>query len=590
MACSVPTPSQNGRRQPLNIRDKVLISYFVLLLVMVCTLVPAMLRVTTQNIESKDKTILSTRQRQIAEYVSNCHETMTGCGNAVLANLNSVSKEWWDSADYLSRLAVMSRMLTISKAMYPQVGGIIFVDSSGNIYATDVALERRCQQDFPQSFLDALEKTQGSGVNFGITDHPGLILEDGGRSFAVGKRLLHISSGQTLGYTFVLMDEAQISSKFEEMKLYARSDTFLIDENSQIVSSVHPEQLGTYFSTDGYSTLSSLSSLNFGGASASVLEIPNVPLSLVQTIPAAEIYSDLYFVVETFLFFALFGVVLSVLLALYLSRTLTGPLQELSRSMELVGGGNLDVRCQVTSNDEIGFLAEEFNKMVGEMQNLIRRVETEQQEKRRFELEVLQNQINPHLLYNTLNIIYSLCQVRRYEDAENTILALSDYYRIALSSGRNIIPLGDDVKNVRDYLSIQKQLFENEFDYNLVIVDDKLLTRDIVKLTIQPLVENAIKHGLRPKGHRGFLYIELSGNDDSTTIIVMDDGVGMPEERLHQLRNLQQSDCFGLRSVVERLQLYFHNRCTFAVDSVPDCGTTVRLTIPASAGQGEEEL
>ena len=371
-----------------------------------------------------------------------------------------------------------------------------------------------------------------------------------------------------------------MAPKYEAMKMYNSSKVFLINPDNEIVSSPDPALLGSQFSDEGFSTVEELTPLNYNKQSVSTLSIAGVPLHLVQTIAASEIYAGLYLIVAALSFIAMLGMIVAAILAVFLSRTLTNPLRELNNSMETISSGVLTTYCRVNSNDEIGFLADEFNKMVLRIQELIDRVKAEQREKRRFELEVLLNQINPHFLYNTLNIIYSLCQVERYEDAENTIRALSDYYRIALSSGESIIPLSEDVKNARDYLTIQKQLFEDTFDYNLVVVDENLLTRDIVKLTIQPLVENAVKYGLRPKQERGFLYIEISGSSEYTQIIVMDDGIGMSEERLREIREGQRTSHFGLRSVIERLQLYFQDQCTMEIDSAPNCGTTVRLTMP----------
>jgi two-component system sensor histidine kinase YesM len=179
-----------------------------------------------------------------------------------------------------------------------------------------------------------------------------------------------------------------------------------------------------------------------------------------------------------------------------LSKLISNPIIHLSNSMKRFSEGNLNVVLEVNSKDEMGLLASGFNTMNRTSSSLLNNIKLEQKKKREYELALIQAQIKPHFLYNTLDVIYALSELGRVKDVQKTTKALADFYRVTLSKGRDIITIEEEMRNVRDYLSIQQIRYSDVFNYTME-VENAVLPHSILKLTLQPLVENAIYHGLK---------------------------------------------------------------------------------------------
>jgi two-component system sensor histidine kinase YesM len=173
--------------------------------------------------------------------------------------------------------------------------------------------------------------------------------------------------------------------------------------------------------------------------------------------------------------------------------------------------------------------------------------------------------------------------MNRVSEAKEATKALADFYRIALSSGREVITIGEELDNVKDYLAIQRIRYTDVFDFSIKM-DEAILQNQILKLTIQPLVENAIYHGLKPKGINGRLHIMGSCSDNEILITVSDNGVGIDPVKSKELLNTRKSDhankSFGLINVHERIKLFFGNEYGISIHSIPGEGTTIEVRLP----------
>jgi len=249
--------------------------------------------------------------------------------------------------------------------------------------------------------------------------------------------------------------------------------------------------------------------------------------------------------------------------------------------------GNLGVRFEGRQEDEIGFLGKSFNTMIEEVQKLIDMVYHEQQSKREAELKILQEQIKPHFLYNTLDTIQWMAQEHGAEDIVEVVGALTKLFRIGLSRGKEMIPLGDELEHVRSYLIIQKARYEGKFDFS-VRTEDGALSCMVLKLTLQPLVENAIYHGVKERRGHGTISVEALRQDGMLVMRVRDDGVGMSPEKLAQVRAAlttayphgNGSSGYGIHNVHERIQLSFGSRFGLRFESAPGRGTLVEVLHP----------
>lgn len=296
----------------------------------------------------------------------------------------------------------------------------------------------------------------------------------------------------------------------------------------------------------------------------------------------SSIFSAIAFFVITINSFLLF------LGSLVVSRMITTPIKKLLRSMKGVEKGEFKKVDIVTGNNEIGKLRDGYNIMISEIQNLINRVVEDQKVKRKAELDVLQAQIKPHFLYNTFDAISSLALSGRNDEVYKVMKALGSYYRISLSKGSEVITIGEEVEVVKNYLTIQQVRYGEIFDvkYN---IDERAKKFKILKLVLQPLVENALYHGIKPKGEKGTITISVRYFEEAVVITIEDDGVGMEEEDIHRIIEGSHSDkktSFGLKGTIERLRIFYSEKDLFMVESTKDLGTKVIINIPV---RGENE-
>ena len=262
------------------------------------------------------------------------------------------------------------------------------------------------------------------------------------------------------------------------------------------------------------------------------------------------------------------------------------PVRELYNATEKVASGDFSVRASTDSGDEIAVLAKGFNDMAGNMQALINKIKEDQQKMRQTDLQLLQAQINPHFLYNTLDTIIWLIEGNKMDEAVDMVVTLSDFFRMALSKGKELITLGEERQHICSYLEIQEVRYHDILEYDIQI-DPSLNNYQILKLTLQPLVENALYHGLKYKRAKGYIHINARKDGDVLRLGVQDNGAGMDEEELRQLQKEIERPCqetekgFGLANVNERIRMYFGMEYGMKIKSQKDKGTFVEITIPA---------
>jgi two-component system, sensor histidine kinase YesM len=276
--------------------------------------------------------------------------------------------------------------------------------------------------------------------------------------------------------------------------------------------------------------------------------------------------------------------ILAIGTAYLFTSSIAKPVLDLRSLMKRVEEGDLSVRFSGFHGDEIGELGLGFNEMIGRIQGLIDQVYAEQLSKREAELRILQEQIKPHFLYNALDTIQWMAQEHRVDDVVSMVGALSSLFRIGLSKGREFIPLSSELEHVESYLHIQKMRYEDKFDYSITC-DPALRSRQVLRLTLQPLVENAIYHGIKERRGHGTLSVEARLDGGDLVLTVVDDGVGMTREALAQLVGSLDSSGpslggYGIRNVHERIRLTFGKPYGLSFESVLGEGTVVTVRHP----------
>lgn len=298
-------------------------------------------------------------------------------------------------------------------------------------------------------------------------------------------------------------------------------------------------------------------------------------------LPADAIEDTSFAMNATLWLILLLGVLFVSVGAFVISKSITDPLKTLIASMDQVKRGDFSEIQIPERKDEIYHLIEGYNNMITRIEELIDDIIHEQTVKRRYELDVLHEQIKPHFLYNTFDAISYLALSSGNKEIYNIICALGRYYKTSLSKGSEIIPLSREIEIVKNYLYILGFRYNNLFTVNYDI-DDSVLEYPILRLTLQPFVENAIYHGIKPKEEPGEIMISVHDTGDIITISIADTGVGMDEEEIKDILDNRKENhgSFGIWGTIQRLRLYYNRENVCRITGVPGEGTAVTLFIP----------
>ena len=289
---------------------------------------------------------------------------------------------------------------------------------------------------------------------------------------------------------------------------------------------------------------------------------------------------------RSFILFLLFFFLNAIMLInFYISKKVTEPMKRLERAVKKIEAGDLDTKIEASGVYEIQTLSDAIETMEKNLKQLMEDIVSEHEAKRKSDLMVLQNQINPHFLYNTLDIIVWMVENEKSDDAVRAVTALARFFRISLSKGRTIIPVADEIEHVRNYLMIQNMRYKNKFSYTFC-VDEKTKRLGTIKLVLQPLVENAIYHAMEFMDDDGELVVGTRIEEDTLILWVKDNGCGMTQDKVDALlsgtvQETGRGSGVGVRNVTERIQLLFGEAYGLRIYSEPDEGTTVEVYIPA---------
>lgn len=288
------------------------------------------------------------------------------------------------------------------------------------------------------------------------------------------------------------------------------------------------------------------------------------------------------------------GIIFTVILAaaFFISRKImvgiTEPIRNLCEVTKVAGSGNFGVRVREESGDELVQLSVSFNQMVEQIGNLVEGIRVEQMNLKATELKLLQAQINPHFLYNTLDAIIWLAESGEKEQVVYMVSALSDFFRTTLSKGRDFVSVGDEEVHIKSYLKIQQFRYRDILEYEIRIPEE-LHEYQILKMTLQPLVENALYHGIKNKRRLGHILVEGRKEEDTLVLTVRDDGMGIKPEKLDYIKKVIAGDLqdyenpsgFGLFNVEQRVRLNYGAQYGLRINSVYGEWTEVEIILPA---------
>lgn len=273
------------------------------------------------------------------------------------------------------------------------------------------------------------------------------------------------------------------------------------------------------------------------------------------------------------------------------SNAVTKPLVELQNHMKnLNHRDHLYEEVSITGQREIVELGQEYNRMIREIRTLLKNLENEENEKRKTELIALQTQINPHFLYNTLDSIVGLSEQNKPQDVIDMVVSLSRFFRISISKGQAIIPIEKELEHAQNYLKIQKIRYGYQFDYAFDI-DESVKRYTTIKLILQPLIENAIYHGI-DQNEKSLITIKATVDEEFVHFYVTNTGYGITQDQIETIyRNIHEDryESVGLKNVYQRMKLYYQTQIVFEFYSELDVSTTVHIAIPKHEVEASDE-
>ena len=303
---------------------------------------------------------------------------------------------------------------------------------------------------------------------------------------------------------------------------------------------------------------------------------------VAATIPYAQVTAQTTKLVVTFLVLCLLCAVIMVTVIIVQSGSFTRPIQTLQKAMRTVAGGDLTVRVQDQRTDEFGELNDGFNRLVGELDQLITHISESKEREDLAKYQMLQSQINPHFLYNTLDSIRMMAVLRDQDEIAEALISLSRLFRYCIRQGDRLVTVREELQQAKNYLMLQSLRYQDRLQVEYR-VEEQVLDRMMPKVLLQPLLENALVHGVQDMEKGCVVTITVSQVPEGTLFSIGDNGKGIERQSLEELRKKLRegtSESIGLTNVNERLHLYYNHTAGLVIDSDFGKGTTVSFTVP----------
>ena len=397
-------------------------------------------------------------------------------------------------------------------------------------------------------------------------------------------------SGEKEGVFFIDLNYSAISGLCDQSTVGTKGYAFILDAKGNIVYHPQQQQLYNELQTENISLIMDtdedtvLTGTGNDGKLYSISRSEKTGWTVVDCTNVKELLSKSRQAQSVYVLTAIILVIVALFFSRFMARSITLPIQKLRDSMKKVQEGDFSVSdVVVDSKNEIGSLTKSFDVMTHRIHELMEQNVHEQEEKRKSELKALQSQINPHFLYNTLDSIIWMAEGKKNEEVVLMTASLARLLRQSISNEDEVVPIANEVEYARGYLTIQKMRYKDKLEFQIE-VDSSILYIPLIKLVLQPIIENAIYHGLKYKESKGLLIVKGFMKDGNAVLQVIDDGVGMDEETLAHIYDKHKvnyhSNGVGVYNVQKRLKLYYGEDYGITYTSELGKGTTATITIP----------
>lgn len=535
------------------------------------------LKTTNQNLQATGEQLLGTYDSYFSQILRN--------SDSIIYSYNAIDDEnkFKETMNAFFSNVVSLREEIISVSLYKVSTGELIASNGSTGVHDNVKNEEWFNQTFATSEAKLIPV-----LNIPTTQNPAYP-----NSFSISRYASYDKNNTFDAVLHIEFSFNAIVNLLSETALGEGGNFLIYDKNYRIVYSSLPKDLGDKISIlkelvvgNGHYSISNHSYFVFASSISNTSWRLGVFLNYDAVSEAIKSFT-IYILITG-------GVLLFVgsFVAFLAIRKSVKPILLLSKEMtEIVSLEDMPSKIlDIKGSREVVELDNSFKALIGRIDDLKDKLIYEKEEQRKSELQALQNQINPHFLYNTLDSILALIDKNKNMEAEEMIVALSRFFRISISKGKNIITLKKEIEHANNYLLIQKLRFGDAFDYSFDVEDD-ILNVDVVKLILQPIIENSINHGLK-EGEKGTIKVKGYKKDGFIILSISDNGYGMLEETRIALENSLKDESetkgVGLKNVYLRLRVYYGDKADIKIESKLDEGTTISLIIPVKEKKNEE--
>ncbi|MCI5992949.1 MAG: sensor histidine kinase [Clostridiales bacterium] len=480
-----------------------------------------------------------------------------------------------------------------------EFSAIALASPSGDVIFGSPDAERNVNSDYMRAdwYLDAVANPREVQVSSSRVEN---LIADRYTWVVSFSKAVTNAYGEVLGVLLIDLNYNIIDSICAAIELGSRGYIFLLGSDGEILW--HPQQDLIYAGLKSENVADIMAAgpgrLSSGAGSAAkqyvICPSEDTGWTAVGVVYTEELLQMQGAMIRSYAAIGACALTVALVIAFLLSKSITQPIHALQHTMHQVEQGDLNVRCGVTAGNELGQLSDSFNHMIATTQALMDETARVAEQKRISEWRALQAQIQPHFLYNTLDSIIWMSHAGRNAEVVEMTSALASLLRRSIGTGSDTNTLAEELDHVKSYLTIQKMRYNEKLQYELDM-DPQTADCLLPKLILQPLVENAIYHGIKVKQTGGTVRVESILEEDRLLITVEDDGVGMTEEQIARIFEKKQSDAestkIGVYNVNERLQYYFGSEASMRYYSTPGRRTMVMLVLPIvreKEGHGDE--
>lgn len=577
----------------LSIRMKLIISFFLI------ATIPTMMiffNVYNISIENSEQISLNFSQATVEQtsklmenFLNSCENitTFLAADDEIAAALEETDPDQFSITEWI----INAKLLRMHRTTMPDAYGIYVIGENGFQYKS---VNKAFSSDNLNGEMFYWKVFNSRGAYWDGPYEESRVMDtdetDKGMFLSVG-RCIYDSNGMPVGVVIIEIQESVISEMLnseknvrEDNKGLSLDFICLVDKTFRIISHTDASQIGKQLSGSIAYSQDMEAEARYNSDYLTVSRpVGERWMVLGGTyLPDLRQQSTAPFAMIILVLMAVIGMVIT--LSFLLSHYISNPIKRMTELMEDVEEGNLDVRAKMKYYDEVGVMGRVFNNMLEQLRRSMEQIRENEKQLMILQYDVLREQIKPHFMYNTLDSIRWLARDGRTKDVEKLTLALMKFYRLHLSNGNDVVSLGAEAEHVKNYLDIQKIRYQSEIQDYRIDIPEEITSCRMLKLTLQPLVENAIYHGLKNTPNGGSILISAEYDDARITLCVRDTGIGIPPERLGSLNYMLMHNStkmgYGLRNVNIRLKLMFGQEAKIWIESREEEGTAVYVTVP----------